>query len=206
MKNHSPRIRAFTLVELLTVVAIIGILAGILIPVTARVRWSARSTQCTSNIRQLVQLFLLYANDNKGKLPASENPGENNAFKILYNEGYARAPALYVCPINQSKRGNDGALGGATSIGSKYPCFYSSNVSIVPKWGPKNGKTYTRPTLITDENATRLPVVFDQRANQDTTSNVNQHRPSDTQPGGVFGYLDGSAAYIVSPKDIIRLP
>jgi prepilin-type N-terminal cleavage/methylation domain-containing protein/prepilin-type processing-associated H-X9-DG protein len=61
---------AFTLIELLTVIAIIGILAAILIPVVGRVRESARSSNCRSNLRQIGAQLALYANDNRNKLPS----------------------------------------------------------------------------------------------------------------------------------------
>jgi general secretion pathway protein G len=53
---------------LLTVIAIIGILAGILIPVAGRVRESARTTQCASNLRQLGVAATLYTSDNKDEI------------------------------------------------------------------------------------------------------------------------------------------
>jgi prepilin-type N-terminal cleavage/methylation domain-containing protein/prepilin-type processing-associated H-X9-DG protein len=60
---------AFTLIELLTVIAIIGILAAILIPTVGRVRSSARTSQCVNNLRQIGSATLLYANDNRGQFP-----------------------------------------------------------------------------------------------------------------------------------------
>jgi prepilin-type N-terminal cleavage/methylation domain-containing protein len=61
--------QAFTLIELLTVIAIIGILASILIPTVGRVREAARRTVDASNIRQIGQASLIYANDNNERLP-----------------------------------------------------------------------------------------------------------------------------------------
>lgn len=61
--------RAFTLIELLTVIAIIGILASILIPVVGRVRESAKVAKCQSNLRQLGLGVHLYAADHNSRTP-----------------------------------------------------------------------------------------------------------------------------------------
>lgn len=71
--RNIARSQAFTLIELLTVIAIIGILAAILIPVVGSVRESARSARCISNLRQIHTGFILYSNDNAGRLPFGGN-------------------------------------------------------------------------------------------------------------------------------------
>lgn len=58
--------RAFTLIELLTVIAIIGILAAILIPTVGKVRATAKNAQCVAQLREWGRVIALYANDNKG--------------------------------------------------------------------------------------------------------------------------------------------
>ncbi len=66
MRNRNS---AFTLVELLVVVAIIGILASLLLPALVRARESARKAQCTSNLRQFgIGLTTFADHDPQGRL------------------------------------------------------------------------------------------------------------------------------------------
>lgn len=60
---------AFTLIELLTVIAIIAVLAAILMPVFARVKESARQATCMSNMHELYLKTSLYKQDNSDKMP-----------------------------------------------------------------------------------------------------------------------------------------
>jgi prepilin-type N-terminal cleavage/methylation domain-containing protein len=69
-KDRSPPFRgAFTLIELLMVVAILMILASLVLPVLARTRAKAESAQCLSNLRQWGMAYRQYADDNKDCLP-----------------------------------------------------------------------------------------------------------------------------------------
>ena len=60
---------AFTLVELLVVVAILAVLAALLLPALGIGKNKARSVQCGSNLRQWGLAFRMYASDNEDHLP-----------------------------------------------------------------------------------------------------------------------------------------
>lgn len=65
------RTLAFTLVELLTVIAVIGVLAAILIPVAASARATAHTSKCTANLRSIGVAGMLYSEEHKGRFSSS---------------------------------------------------------------------------------------------------------------------------------------
>jgi len=60
----------FTVIELLAVIGVVGVLAGLLFAVLGRARDSARQATCASNMRQIGAGLFLYAADHKNTLPA----------------------------------------------------------------------------------------------------------------------------------------
>src|SRR5512133_1195485 len=58
----------FTLLELLTVVGIISILAGLLLPGLSKIKGKAQGISCLSNLKQLQTTFFMYAFDNNERV------------------------------------------------------------------------------------------------------------------------------------------
>jgi prepilin-type N-terminal cleavage/methylation domain-containing protein len=117
--------RAFTLVELLVVIGIIALLIAILFPALRRAKESANAAQCSSNLRQLMMAFLMFANEHKGRLPGNywdamaqqpgdadkrdwligDNPQQGNPAQQLADAPekgtiykYVNSKGVYLCP------------------------------------------------------------------------------------------------------------
>jgi prepilin-type N-terminal cleavage/methylation domain-containing protein len=90
-----PRRRGFSLIELLTVIAVLALLCAILFPVFARAREAARRTTCLSNLRQLVTAHHLYVQDYDETLPTWFLPGANGLITWpVFFGSYYRDPQI----------------------------------------------------------------------------------------------------------------
>jgi prepilin-type N-terminal cleavage/methylation domain-containing protein/prepilin-type processing-associated H-X9-DG protein len=151
----SARSAAFTLIELLTVIAIIGILAAIIIPVVGSVRRSSQNASCSSNLRQWGQAILLYSVDHQGNyvIRGTSNAGSDmtwqavstNANNMLYGAYVPHSSLIGIirtCPV------------GTDSSGSSYvinrPYISGTTVSPLDKVPLKQVRNPTRFMLMSD--------------------------------------------------------
>lgn len=166
---------AFTLVELLLVIAIIALLAALLLPALSTAQSKAKRTACLNNLKQAALSFQMYAADNDGKL--AENlpmPSQNSNSWVLGNmkvssdstnltlirEGklfpYASQVALYRCPADPSRTGNTPRVRSYSMnswIGSRYMDTYPRATGY---------RTFIRDSELSAAGPARLWVIADE--------------------------------------------
>lgn len=82
---HSPRTKAFTLIEMLVVIAIIAILAAMLMPVLHQGQARAQRIWCESNLKQIGLAYHAFANDHSGKFPIEVSTNEGGSMEYVQN-------------------------------------------------------------------------------------------------------------------------
>lgn len=161
--------RGFTLVEVLVVVAVIGILAALAIPAFSRATGKADSARCAGNLRQLGVALQLYLADHGQKMPPllAGRTGVSEEVPVIDNtlDAYVDDKRVFICPSGRQTAKTSGTSYYWNSVLSGQPAL---NLSF----------------LVFSTDQSKIPVLMDKEG---------WHKPS--QPGGGVNYLfaDGHA-------------
>ena len=164
--NVSQPKNAFTLIELLIVIAIIAILASMLLPALGKARDAAKAIKCVSNLKQSVLGAIMYANDYNGGMPASFGNGPTWAAVLLpvlaeseksgdfHNQkcagNYIQSPEVVICPSVRSVISKPDTF---NTYGVSLPVIGKVNPSL--EWTPYNGSS--RKQFVFPLRLCRLP-------------------------------------------------
>lgn len=132
MRNGRAK-AGFTLIELLVVIAIIAILASILFPVFTQARNNAFRAKCISNLKQLGNAAIMYADDWKGIMPypggeaiTSRNPPVPAWDEDVYGgiDRYLKSKSggdtVWRCPMAKKPLNTVPSGGSSNSLGRSY--------------------------------------------------------------------------------------
>jgi prepilin-type N-terminal cleavage/methylation domain-containing protein/prepilin-type processing-associated H-X9-DG protein len=128
MKN-----RAFTLVELSFVIAIITILAGMLLPALSKSRAKASAIKCLNNLKQLGYATEMYADDNEDRLPGDQHSLPSWVVSLASYGG----TNIFRCPIEKER-----------------PYTYMVNDFLTPHPGDPDHPDFSRRSSISSPSET----------------------------------------------------
>ncbi len=144
----------FTLVELLVVIAIIGLLAGLLFPAIKRASDSARSTNCQSNMRQLLIAIQMFEQDT-GALPAISGAGNTNGDLITLLKDQVDNYKVFHCPAHQGRSGEE-----SSPVGGNTTCYKYNDSDFFQNKPLDNPAIFTTTLVLLIDNMDWAPRHF----------------------------------------------
>lgn len=143
--------KAFTLIEILVVVAIIALLAAILFPVFSRARENGRRASCQSNLKQIALGIAQYTQDYDERFPmvfgtGSAIPGPYGWADAV--QPYIKSLQIYQCPSDSRAPTSNPSIGDSPDDEAGYIDYFY------------NWAMQSREGTFTSSGACYLPVVW----------------------------------------------
>ena len=209
-RSRSPR--AFTLVEMLIVIAILAVMLAFLLPATGKAREQARRAVCASNLRQICLAAVRHAQEDPGGyyIPNPENDNNIDNF-IPFYPAYIKDTRVFLCPstMNQIQETTDlrnNAVGGVNGTrGHSYE---------IRNWTDENirfpdGMIFrekTRKNFRQHKNSTTGALVMDADDSTENNDENNWPNVSDNHGAAGFnvGFMDAHVEFIPPSRRLLE--
>lgn len=205
MTQTSRKEGAFTLIEMLVVIAIIGILAALLLPVLGQAKARARRVECVNNLKETGLAFHLFAHDHQGKFTThvSTNDGGSLEFVgVCYEDfrplaGALVTPKPLVCPAD---------LPGWRWPATNFVQFDNHNISYVI--GLKADPSIPNCILSADGNLPAVPISRSSQIDHIPPPLNLQHWPANLhqRKGNILfsdGHVEESSDALLPSEEIV---
>ncbi len=178
--------KAFSLIEVLVVVAIIALLISLLLPSFSRARAQARSVQCSSNLRQIGMAMSAYSHDYADRFPIAQYVDERHREFVAWDT---------ITPWTGDRRARAGLIWEFADGGEVQQCpvYEGPNLTL---GDPFTGYNYNTTYIGRGQNEGPFHGMDESPA-----MTAQLRRPSDTALCGDGGYRAGANKFMRAPLD-----
>ena len=219
---------AFTLVELLVVVAIIAVLASLLLPAIMHARYAARRVRCAMNLKSVGMSAIVYANDFDGEFPPHKDNSSSWPWgfsdwgmqKSNFYRDYLSRKEVFFCPEDLANGRNSEASRCYPHFPSKSPDAWRVDISYNyfygrDAWHPEKANKRqgeislddvtepSRSTILADVMRFSKSPPYDQITNWNHISHSGGGSSPLDRAGGNMFFVDGHAAWLSGREELL---